>query len=105
MAGVNAIGRGQDQQSLTQFMTTIAQTLGPEAMATYIKPDEVIKRLAASQGIDVLNLVKSQQELQQEQSQQAQIQQQQELTKQAAQMQRNEIDDRNTQAAQAQAQG
>ena len=104
VAGVNAIGRGQDQQSLTQFMTTVAQTLGPEAMATYINPDEVIKRLAASQGIDVLNLVKSQQELQQEQSQQAQIQQQQELTKQAAQMQRNEIDDRNTQAAQAQAQ-
>ena len=106
VAGVNAIGRGQDRDSLTQFMTTIAQTLGPEAMMTYINPDEVIKRLAASQGIDVLNLVKSQQELQQEQSQQAQIQQQMELTKQASQMQRNEIDDRNTQAAQAaQAQG
>ena len=102
VAGVNAIGRGQDQQSLTAFMTTIAQTLGPEAMSTYINPDEVIKRLAASQGIDVLNLVKSQQELQQEQAQQAQVNQQMELTKQASQMQRNQIDDRNTQAAQAQ---
>ena len=101
VAGVNAIGRGQDRDSLTMFMTTIAQTLGPEAMMTYINPDEVIKRLAASQGIDVLGLVKSQQELQQEQMQQAQVQQQMELTKQASAMQRNEIDDRNTQAAQA----
>ena len=103
VAGVNAIGRGQDRDSLNMFMQTIAQTLGPEAMMTYINPDEVIKRLAASQGIDVLGLVKSQQELQQEQSQQAQVQQQMELTKQTAAMQRNQIDnERNTQA-QAQA--
>ena len=48
--------------------------MGPEAIQQYINPDEVIKRLAAASGIDVLNLVKSVQELQQEQ-QQAQIQQ------------------------------
>ena len=102
VAGVNAIGRGQDRDSLTMFMQTIAQTLGPEAMIKYINPDEVIKRLAASQGIDVLNLVKSQQELQQEQMQSAQIQQQMELTKQASALQRNQIDARNTQAAQQQ---
>jgi len=99
VAGVNAIGRGQDQQSLTMFMTTIAQTLGPEALAKYIKPEEVVKRLAASQGIDVLNLVKTEQEIQQEQAQQAQVQQQMELTKQASAMQRNQMDnERNTQA-------
>ena len=38
----------------------------------FINSDEVIKRLAASQGIDVLNLVKSQEEQQAEQ-QQAQL--------------------------------
>jgi len=99
VAGVNAIGRGQDRDSLTMFMTTIAQTLGPEAMMRFINPDEVIKRLAASQGIDVLGLVKSQQELQQEQMQQAQVQQEMELTKQASALQRNQMDnERNTQA-------
>ena len=32
VAGVNALGRGQDRESLTAFITTIAQTLGPEAL-------------------------------------------------------------------------
>ena len=31
VAGVNALGRGQDRESLTQFITTLAQTIGPEA--------------------------------------------------------------------------
>ena len=59
VAGVNALGRGQDRESLIQFITTIAQTMGPEAIAKFIDPDEYIKRLATAQGIDVLNLVKS----------------------------------------------
>jgi len=74
VAGINALGRGQDVQALGNFLTTIAQTMGPESIAQYINPDEVIKRLAAAQGIDVLNLVKSMQEIQQEE-QQAQQQQ------------------------------
>ena len=69
VAGINALGRGQDVQALGQFLQTIAQTMGPEAITQYINPDELIKRLAAAQGIDVLNLVKSVQELQQEQQQ------------------------------------
>ena len=59
VAGINALGRGQDVQALGQFLQTIAQTMGPEAIQQYINPDELIKRLAAAQGIDVLNLVKS----------------------------------------------
>ena len=66
VAGINAIGRGQDSDALTQFMTTIAQTLGPEAIAQYINNDELIKRYAAAQGIDYLNLVKTQEQLAQE---------------------------------------
>ena len=67
VAGVNALGRGQDRESLIQFMTTIAQAMGPEAMLQYINPEEAIKRLAAAQGIDILNLVRSMQEIQAEQ--------------------------------------
>ena len=74
VAGINALGRGQDRESLTAFITTIAQTMGPDAMMQYINADEAIKRLAAAQGIDVLNLVKTQQQIAQE-HQQAQQQQ------------------------------
>ena len=85
VAGINALGRGQDRESLGQFLTILAQTLGPEAIAQFINTDEVIKRLAAAQGIDVLNLVRSMQEVQQEQ---AAMQQQQ----MAMQQQQMEID-------------
>lgn len=66
VAGVNALGRGHDADALTQFMQTISQAMGPESIAQYIKPEEVIKRLATAQGIDTLNLVKSKDELEQE---------------------------------------
>jgi hypothetical protein len=84
VAGVNALGRGQDRESLTQFVGTIAQTMGPEALLKYVVPSEYIKRLAAAQGIDVLNLVKTEQQLQQEMKAQQEASQQQELLKQAS---------------------
>ena len=86
VAGVNALGRGQDRESLTAFIGTIAQTLGPDALMRYINPSEAIKRLAAAQGIDVLNLVKTEQEMAQEQQQQQQLAAQQSLVDQAGQM-------------------
>ena len=86
VAGVNALGRGQDRESLTQFIGTIAQTLGPEALMQYINASEAIKRLAAAQGIDVLNLVKTEQQLQQEAQQAQAAQAQQALVGQAGQL-------------------
>ena len=86
VAGINALGRGQDRDSLGMFLQVIAQTMGPEAIQQYINPEEVVKRLAAAQGIDVLNLVKSMEDRQQEQ-QQAQAQaQEMEMTKQTGQI-------------------
>jgi len=77
VAGVNALGRGQDREALTTFIATIAQTLGPEALLKYVEPSEAIKRLAAAQGIDVLNLIKTPEQLMQDkQMQQAQAAQQ-----------------------------
>ena len=86
VAGVNALGRGQDRESLTQFITTIAQTMGPEALVKYVDPSEYIKRLAAAQGIDMLNLVKDEQMLQQEMEEQQAAAQQQSLVDQAGQL-------------------
>ena len=86
VAGINALGRGQDRESLGQFLTIIAQTMGPEAIGQFINPDEVIKRLAAASGIDVLNLVKSMDELQAQQQQQMSQQQELMAMQQAPQM-------------------
>ena len=78
VAGVNALGRGQDRESLIQFITTIAQTMGPEAIQKYVSP-EGIKRLATAQGIDLLGLVKSTSDVQAEQQQSMEQAQQMEL--------------------------
>ena len=86
VAGVNALGRGQDRESLANFMGTIAQTLGPEALMQFINPSEVIKRLAAAQGIDALNLIKTEEQMAQEMQQQQQNQIGQSLVDQAGQM-------------------
>ena len=85
VAGVNAIGRGQDQESLVTFAQTLAQTMGPEIMAKFLDPGEYVKRLAAAQGIDVLNLVKTPETMAQESQQQEQKMQQMEMLKQAGQ--------------------
>ena len=86
VAGVNALGRGQDRESLTAFISTIAQTLGPDALMQFINPSEAIKRLAAAQGIDVLNLVKTEQQIAEEAQQAQQAQQQQAVLDQAGQL-------------------
>ena len=86
VAGVNALGRGQDRESLTQFIMTIAQTLGPEALVKYVDPSEAIKRLAAAQGIDVLNLIKTQEQLQAEMEAQEEAAQRQAVTDQMGQL-------------------
>ena len=49
----------------------------------YVDPSEAIKRLAAAQGIDVLNLIKSPETMEAEMQQQQAMQAQQGLIKQA----------------------
>lgn len=86
VAGINALGRGQDRESLIQFVTTIAQTMGPEALQQFVNPDEAIKRLAAAQGIDILNLVKGMEQIKGEQQQAMQKQMQMSMVNQSAQL-------------------
>ena len=85
-ASINSLGRGQDNESLTRFIQTVAATLGPEALVKYIDPSEAIKRLAAAQGIDVLNLVRTAEQLEQLKDQTVQDQTNKSLVDQAGQL-------------------
>ena len=85
VAGVNALGRGQDREALTMFMQTVAGTVGPEALMKFINPIEAIKRLAAAQGIDVLNLVKTPDEIESDKEQMIQEKTNMSLVDQAGQ--------------------
>jgi hypothetical protein len=60
--------------------------MGPEAISKFIDPTEYIKRLATSQGIDVLNLIKTPQQIQGDMQQQQQVTAQQSLVDQAGQL-------------------
>ena len=86
VAGINSLGRSQDVEALTTFIGTIAQTLGPEALMKFINPTEAIKRLAAAQGIDVLNLVRTNEELEQQKQMLMQDKSQMSLVDQAGQL-------------------
>ncbi len=78
VTGLEAIGRGDDRNKLIDFLTTVQQALGPEAMAKYINVPEALARLAASESIDTTNLVKTADELAAEdQAAQEMMQQQQ----------------------------
>jgi hypothetical protein len=67
--GLEAIGRGNDKQRLTNFLQTVAASIGPEQFMQYINPAELIRRFAAADGIDTAGLVKDDQQLQAEQAQ------------------------------------
>lgn len=84
VAGINALGRGQDAESLTRFVGTVAQVFGPEALQKFVDPLEAIKRLAAAQGIDVLNLVKTPQQVEQQTAQAMDVQKEMSLVDQTA---------------------
>ena len=76
VAGLNSVGRQQDRAALIEFIQTVSQGMGPEALSQFINPMELMKRFAASMGIDTLNLIKDaatmDAEMQQAQQQQMQ---------------------------------
>ena len=79
--GYSAIGRQADLEKTARFMQILQQTMGPESVATYVQPSELIKRLASAMGMDLNGLVKTEQQLAEEQ----QAAQQQALVQQAMQ--------------------
>jgi hypothetical protein len=70
--GLAAVGRGNDLEKTARFMQILQQTIGPEGLAQYVIPTELIRRLASSMGISPLGLVKTEQQLAAEAQQQQQ---------------------------------
>jgi hypothetical protein len=78
ITGVEALGRGNDLNRLDTFLTGVAQTLGPEVIATTINPDEYMRRRAVALAVDPQGLIKTPEEIaqaQQTQQMQAMLQQ------------------------------
>ena len=82
VTGMEALGRGQDLNKLSQLLQMLAP-LGKDVIARELNVDDYIDRLGASLGIDTSGLVKSAEQKAQEQ-QQAQQQQQQQMMAQMA---------------------
>lgn len=57
VSGMEAIGRGQDQRNLKLFVSEIIQTIGPEMAMKVLNFQELMKRSAASYGIDTEGLI------------------------------------------------
>jgi len=69
VTGLEALGRGHDYNKLVMFAQTLQQLLGPEIFAQHANVDAVIGRVATSLGLDSEGIIKSQEQLQQEQQQ------------------------------------
>jgi len=80
VTGIEALGRGQDLNKLSQFLQYLGP-LGPEAIMQNLNLDDYIDRLGASLGIDTGGLIKTPEQKQME-AQQAQEQQQQMMEQQ-----------------------
>jgi len=74
VTGVEALGRGNDLNRLDLFLAGANQVVGPEAVAQYVNLGDYFKRRATALGIETEGLIKTTEEIQQEQ-QMAQMQQ------------------------------
>lgn len=78
VTGLEALGRGQDLNKLSQFLQML-QPLGNDVIASELNINDYIDRLGASLGIDTQGLVKSEEQKAQEQEAAMQAQQQQQM--------------------------
>lgn len=69
VTGLEALGRGHDLNKLDVFISGVAQTLGPQALGQFVNLRNYLERRATAIGIDTLGLVKSEEEVAQEQQQ------------------------------------
>lgn len=74
VTGVDALGRGQDANTLIQYGQQIFKTLPPDAIMSYVNLPGYMRSLAAAYGIDDTTILKDEQQIQLEQHQNQQQQ-------------------------------
>ena len=77
IVGMEALGRQSDRLKLLQFLSDMAQTLGAEVLTKYINVSDAIKKFAVANQIDTSGLIKSEEQLAQEEQQAQMMAQQQ----------------------------
>jgi hypothetical protein len=70
--GISALGRGHDIDKLDAFLQGAQQALGPQVLAQWVNIPDYLKRRATALSIDMAGLIKTQEQVTQEQ-QQAQL--------------------------------
>jgi len=81
--GLEALGRGHDLQRLDMFLNGVLQSLGQEVVASRLNISDYLKRRGTALGIDMSGLIKSDEQIAQEQAQ-AQQSQMEEMTQQVS---------------------
>lgn len=74
VTGIDALGRGNDLNRLDVYLQGIGQILGPQMIQQYVDVREYLNRRAAALGIETNGLIKSEEQLAQEQQQAMQMQ-------------------------------
>ena len=69
VTGMEALGRGHDLNRLMMFGRVIKEALGPEVFSSVIKADRFVKRIGTSLSVDMADIVKTPEEMAQEQAQ------------------------------------
>ena len=85
VTGFEALGRGNDKQKLMEFLGTVLQNIGQPAFQ-YVNISNAIQRLASALGIVTEGLVKTEDEVMQEQQQAQQLAQSQAEQQQTSDM-------------------
>ena len=73
VAGMEALGRGNDLNKLRTFLATLTETIGPQQVAQWVNVPDVISRVGVSVGVDMTGLIKTAEQVQEEQQQAQQM--------------------------------
>ena len=69
LVGLESLGRSSDRVRLITFISDLAQTLGAETLAKHINLDNAIHKFAVANSIDIDGLIKSKEQIADEQNQ------------------------------------
>jgi hypothetical protein len=69
VVGVAALGRGQDMRKLMEWAQAAQSALGPQVFAQRVNPGELMSRMGAASDLVMKGLIKTDEQLQQEQQQ------------------------------------